>query len=58
MFKNNYCSGSGCYAIFKDGSYYKGNIFENILSGNGTLISKKVEYNGNWINNLPHGQGV
>lgn len=58
IFKNNYCHGSECYAIFKDGSYYKGNISQNILTGQGTLINKTVEYNGNWQNNLPHGQGV
>lgn len=57
-FKNNYCYGTECYLIFKDGSYYKGNISENFLSGKGKLISKAVEYDGHWQRSLPQGEGI
>lgn len=44
--------------IFPDGSYYKGSFFAGKAEGKGHLHNQEVDYTGQWLDNLPHGQGM
>jgi hypothetical protein len=57
-FINGYCEGNRSYYIYADGSYYVGSIINNTINGKGKYLNKNVEYSGNWVNNVPNGEGI
>jgi hypothetical protein len=57
-FKGKTCNYDNCYYIFKSGAYYHGAVHDNKLNGKGKLKHSKFEYDGEWQNDKPHGQGV
>ncbi len=44
--------------IFNDGSVYKGNVKDNITSGEGTFQNDQLYYDGNFEHNAPDGRGT
>ncbi len=50
--------GPDCLFVLRDGSYYRGAVAQNKRSGKGKYtIENKYTYEGEWHNNLPHGEG-
>ena len=42
---------------YVDGSYYTGDINNNLPHGNGTYNNGNSYYKGQWAHGLPHGKG-
>jgi hypothetical protein len=58
-FKRGVANGSDNVFIMGTGAYYRGCIRDNQFEGEGKLIEPNGhEYDGNWHENLPHGQGT
>ena len=55
-FDNNFFNGEGKY-VFENGDTYEGEFQSGVMKGKGVYITKKFEYNGDWNNNLPSGNG-
>lgn len=58
-FKGYFCEmkakGPECLFVLKDGSYYLGGVLHNKRNGKGKFIDKNYTFEGEWLNNLPHG---
>ncbi len=55
---NGKMNGQGRYT-WADGSYYEGDVVDNLCSGYGKKVSKNGNvYEGQWKNSLPDGQGM
>ena len=52
--------GSNGFYIYPDGSYYYGAISNNKAEGKGCFVYNQGElkYEGEWLNDKPHGKGV
>ena len=51
------CEGKGRY-IKNDGSYYEGDLKNNVADGHGVFMDRKgYKYEGQWKNNMPNGSG-
>lgn len=55
--KKNKMDGSGVFT-WEDGTKYKGQYKNNIKEGNGVYSFGANLYDGTWVDNLPHGQGM
>jgi hypothetical protein len=57
-FAHGFAHGDGRY-IFARGSYYEGQVRHNVAEGRGTLVNEteNYTYSGEWLNDLPNGQG-
>ena len=44
--------------VSKNGDYYEGSVLENVASGLGVSENNVMRYEGEFQNNLPHGQGT
>lgn len=55
-----YPQGSNGIFIFADGSYKKGLFHKGSLEGKGKFVSpsRKFKYEGFWVADKPHGQGI
>lgn len=47
--------GPECLFVLRDGSYYLGGVLQNKRNGKGKFVDKNYTYEGEWLNNLPHG---
>ena len=50
-------SGPECLFVLGDGAYYLGAVTHNKRVGHGQFIDHGYCYDGEWLNNLPHGNG-
>ena len=57
-FSNNYCTGRDSFFIFANGGFYRGNIEHNRIAGKGKYSFKGFEYDGEWRDGVPHGEGI
>ena len=55
--KKNRMDGVGVFT-WEDGTKYKGQYKNNIKEGNGVYSFGANLYDGSWVDNLPHGQGM
>ena len=55
--KKNKMDGTGEFT-WEDGTKYKGQYKNNIKEGNGVYSFGANLYDGTWVDNLPHGQGM
>ena len=55
--KKNKMDGTGVFT-WKDGTKYKGQYKNNFREGNGVYSFGANLYDGTWVDNLPHGQGM
>ena len=56
-FKNGYAYCQCGIFINSNGTFYRGQIKENKAEGSGELSAVKFYYKGNWLNDLPSGEG-